>query len=313
MPFHRYPSLTKPSDKSEFDQLLKALADLPCRVDEKVHGANVSVEVDETIRTARRSDFLGEDENFYGFQKMMADRTENLQALRGDDERITVFGEIYGRGKGTRKREYEVQKMFDYGRDTFGFVVFDLAVHVGDELKFLDLDEMKARVAAAGFDVLPSLFSGTFDECREWSGANKEKQSAWGGDHVREGHVIRPVVETRLPCGRRALFKDKGEKFFEVHSMKKPKVAPVIRGEIQVDVETLMAGCTAHRFETVKSKENEDDQKNIGLMITRMRDDIFDDLAGDMVARYEAKQLTMLKRHLSKAIGSHVRGWIQSA
>ena len=219
---------------------------------------------------------------------------------------VTVFGEIYG----VSKRGKMVQKLFDYGRESIGFIVFDVAVHTDDGLKFMDHDKMQELVTGAGLDVSPVLFSGDFESCLEWSRENKEDKSPWGGDHVREGHVIRPVTETRMPCRERVLFKDKGSKFFEVHCAKKPKIPSVLPDEFKVEVEELMLGCTDHRFDTVKSKETEDTQRNIGAMITLMRDDIFEDLGQEMAKRYEPKQLNMLKRQLSKAIGSHVCGWM---
>lgn len=116
-------------------------------------------------------------------------------------EKVAVFGEVFGRG---------VQDL-DYGADsstdlTIGYRAFDIYVQNHDEGHWLNADVFPLMAEAHGLPTVPELYRGAFDlsVLTELSRGDTEL----GGGHIREGLVIRPVLERYSPItGGRAIAK----------------------------------------------------------------------------------------------------------
>lgn len=113
--------------------------------------------------------------------------------------RVGVFGEVYGQG---------VQDL-GYGVNagvTPGYAVFDISVDLpGEGVRWLSQDEVVKY--AGSLPVVPRLFEGPYDEAALLALA--EGSTVVGaGAHIREGIVVRPVVERRSEVtGGRAIGK----------------------------------------------------------------------------------------------------------
>lgn len=109
---------------------------------------------------------------------------------------LLIFGEVYGPCQDLK-----------YGSPSeLKFRAFD-AMEVGT-YKYLDYDEFASVMKDLGIETVPVLYRGPWsDECRKLA----EGKTTIGGDHVREGIVIRPVVERKHERLGRVILKLVGE------------------------------------------------------------------------------------------------------
>ena len=109
-------------------------------------------------------------------------------ACEGTGEPIFILGETFGK---------KVQDLH-YGQQGRAFRVFD--VYVGEPRKgrYLDYDELLARVKGEwGLDTTPRLYRGPFS--MEAAKQHRDGKTTFRGGHVREGIVIAPVKERACP------------------------------------------------------------------------------------------------------------------
>lgn len=136
---------------------------------------------------------------------------ERLAAL-GHSE-ITVYGEAYG-GK--------MQGMKDTYGDRLMFIAFDVQIVES----WLDVPNMDEVCRGLGLEVVPwAKVDCTVEILDKLRDENSEVAHRRGmGFKLREGIVIRPLIELRTNNGERIMAKHKGEAFNErVHT---PKVRP---------------------------------------------------------------------------------------
>jgi RNA ligase (TIGR02306 family) len=106
---------------------------------------------------------------------------------------VIVFGEVYGRG---------VQSLH-YGRQKQkGFRAFDIYV----DGNYLDYDSFVEQCKMAGVETVPALYRGPFDLAKIQEVSNGRSELP-GADNIREGVVVRPVVERRDPALGRVVLK----------------------------------------------------------------------------------------------------------
>lgn len=172
-------------------------------VSEKIHGRNCRVGIVDgqvvagsmTARRERPAD-VGSD-MFWG---PWADA--RVEALLTDLARaykvVILYGEVYGPG---------VQSM-NYGvRDGRGFRAFDICV----DGRYLDFDGFARACDMHGVPRVPVLYRGPFDLAAVKGLANG--QTTLGGDHIREGVVVRTSTERRDPTIGRMVLKIIGDEF----------------------------------------------------------------------------------------------------
>lgn len=99
--------------------------------------------------------------------------------------RVWIMGEIFGQG---------VQDLH-YGQKGKSFRVFDIAVDSGNGVEYLNYDDMVRVCAALSLDTVPLLYRGPFSEARMVE--HRDGKDTISGTNVREGTVIKPVVERR--------------------------------------------------------------------------------------------------------------------
>lgn len=148
-------------------------------VTEKIHGSNLRVAVKEgrLFVGGHRRMFKQHENNLYWRVIVQSKLADVL--VRGLSDEVVLFGEAYGR---------KVQNLH-YGLTGQSVVFFDAFQHG----KYLGWDETVKILGDLGCRMPPLLYRGPYD-------LNKIRKLAvgptlLGGDHMREGVVVRPVVE----------------------------------------------------------------------------------------------------------------------
>lgn len=113
-------------------------------------------------------------------------------------ERIGIFGEVFGAG---------VQDL-TYGSsgrtELPGYAVFDVSALIDGQLRWLSAAELLAGL----LPLVPELWRGPFDPAVVLAQADGRETVSGRALHLREGVVIRPVVERHSPVlGGRAIAK----------------------------------------------------------------------------------------------------------
>lgn len=103
--------------------------------------------------------------------------------------RVGMFGEIFGHGV------QDLTYGADASRDRPGYAVFDVAVEVAGKLRWLDPVELARLTHRLGLPAAPTLYSGPYDEAKLLSLASGLETVSGAGRHLREGLVIRPIVD----------------------------------------------------------------------------------------------------------------------
>lgn len=106
---------------------------------------------------------------------------------------VTLYGETLG-----------VQDL-DYGftRGRIGFRAFDLRIGAG----FVGYEEFAAACWAHDIPVVPVIYRGPFSDEAIWAAASGPEQVTGGEGHIREGVVVRPVIERQHPALGRVVVK----------------------------------------------------------------------------------------------------------
>lgn len=106
---------------------------------------------------------------------------------------VTVYGETLG-----------VQDlMYGLARGDLALRVFDVRV----DGRFLDPDRVAAATAEMDLERVPELYRGPFSDEAIWKAATGKEAITGRATHIREGVVVRPVVERDHPALGRVIVK----------------------------------------------------------------------------------------------------------
>ncbi|SEF13372.1 RNA ligase (ATP) [Streptomyces sp. Ag109_O5-10] len=114
----------------------------------------------------------------------VADAARRL-AERLGARRVGIFGEVYGAGV------QDLTYGADGRRESLGYAAFDVSAECDGTVRWLDA----ARFLAGELPLVPRLFEGAYDIERVLEVASGRETVSGRGLHLREGVVIRPVVE----------------------------------------------------------------------------------------------------------------------
>lgn len=316
MNFTKYRSIEN-SYRAKFLDLIRiaGFASETWVVEEKVHGANFSVWIDEdnNVRLAKRSGFISENgTGFYRADKLKEElevAAKNLRALLPDVEgEIAVYGELFG-GNYPHPSVMEVkdvsavQKGVYYSPDIH-FIAYDL--WYGGE--FANVALRQELLEKAGFLSMPILFSGNLDDCLQYPNAFDSIVPDLLGlpsiqGNICEGVVIKPFEPRYLKCGTRVILKNKNEKFTEKEKQPKTKKAPEPFPEnLQALFDGFSAFANTNRVANVCSKIGEVDITMFKRVMNETRADAMEEFTKDYPEFLELPKAD--RKRLDKLFGS---------
>ncbi len=186
-------------------------------VTEKIHGTNCKLGyVKEHLFASsmglrRKRPLVDEDpapldhlairSNTYWFPWSMASVKTLLDALHQEHQVVTLYGEVFGGSIQTLN--YGIPK-----GQGLGFQAFDLAV----DGNYLSWDDFKTICDEYGVPTAPVLHRGAFDMAtiKDLADGNSVLE---GAEHIREGIVVKPVVERIHPKIGRVVLKYIGTEY----------------------------------------------------------------------------------------------------
>lgn len=175
-------------------------------VTEKIHGTNARVGIIDGERMAgskglRRKPPLNPDEmrgNTYWFPFTCPGVVSLIEAMSAQHRQVILFGEVYGS---------QIQELHYGKKGRLGFRAFDLLL----DGNYADVDVFLSLCSAHGVETVPILYRGPFtlDKIRALSQGNTTME----GSHIREGVVVKPIVERTHPKVGRVALKYIGDQY----------------------------------------------------------------------------------------------------
>lgn len=168
-------------------------------VTEKLHGTNCRVGTIEGepmagsmgLRRKQPETPEGMAVNTYWFPLTLPAVREMVETMGESHRQFILYGEVYGS---------KIQDLHYGCRGALGFRAFDILA----DGKFLNADDFFAVCARFGVETVPVLYRGEYslEKVRELSAGN----TTLSDNHIREGVVVKPIVERTDPkIGRVAL------------------------------------------------------------------------------------------------------------
>ena len=227
---------------------------------EKIHGTNFSIWITENeIKYAKRSGFITEGDNFYGYKNVMQilapsfatiqDFIKSKATSKIPIDTITIFGELFGDG---------IQKGVQYPLGKH-FFAFDTMI----DGKYCSHEFHTWLCTASDIPLVPFIQAGSLLTLLE---LQPEYLTALNpiADNYAEGIVIKPVVPLYLLNGSRVIIKLKNAKFSERKSKSAiPRVLTLSDVAHQL-VEELATYITDNRMYNVISHIGEVTAKDFG-------------------------------------------------
>jgi len=293
MEFFKYSSIENSYRTREVDSIRQYFPQERFLVEEKIHGSNFSLYYDgNELKCAKRSSFIGENANFFQFQKIRDENKSSLISLYQDickeGEVLTVCGELAGgfynhpdveKVSGVSK----VQSGVQYSPNLF-FYVFDVKVNE----KFLDIHQRNTLLEKHGFFYARPLFEGNLEECLKYPNDKITTIPRLLGlpdieDNIMEGVVIKPIQCLRFTTGERVILKNKNERFGEKVSRHKhvEKVEEPMNEPLKKVYEESFNYVNENRLRNVISKIGQVTQKDFGLLQKEMNLDVLEEMEKD--------------------------------
>lgn len=170
----------------------------PVAISEKIDGTNVRLGIVEgqrmagsrKLRRAEPEDYKG---NTYWFPWTLPEVAKLLAKCAENHTSVVLYGEVYGRG---------IQKLH-YGQKGVAFAAFDLLL----DGQFVGIDEFLLLTRAHGVATVPYFDVGQTMYSLDMVRAYASGKATIGGDHIREGVVVKPVEERTDPKLGRVILK----------------------------------------------------------------------------------------------------------
>ena len=174
-------------------------------ITEKVHGTNCRVGMIEGVEMAgshevnRKRPLTEEDlkVNRYWFPLSLPNVKTCLHSLAKDYAQVVLYGEVYGPG---------IQNL-TYGRKAVGFAAFDLLLNG----KYYNYDDFLDICEQYDIETVPILERAVFSQ--DLIKRLSSGKTTMGADHIREGCVIRPIIERSHPAIGRVILKAIGDEY----------------------------------------------------------------------------------------------------
>lgn len=297
-------------------------------VTEKLHGANYALYTNgKEVRAAKRSGFVGRDENFYNhqlvydkFQSKVLDLFELLNESSDKKlEIVAVHGELFG---GNSMKDH-VSKFKPIQKGVFyttgiEFLGFDVSViDEDDRHHMLNFDGRVSSFRSVGIPHAPVLYIGSLDECVNFCERNKTMNSlvpflyGFGAtpedeiSNVVEGFVLKPTETVFDVYGHPVAFKYKTEHFLEKSrdAAGKRSKATGLSSKNQKIYESVMDYINDNRIESYQSKVGTIKRDELGKHIKGIIDDALEDFEKDGNEIEDRKLIAKLvSRHVAQKL-----------
>jgi Rnl2 family RNA ligase len=230
-------------------------------------------------------------EKIWNIIKLMRTQLE----FQGEDapelESLTIYGEIFGGSYPhpdvpRNPHATRVQKGVHYHPDNLIYV-FDIKING----ELVDYDTFATLCDAGNIFRSEPLFRGTFNDCLVFENAYKSTIPARLGlpelteDNICEGNVIVPVLPDFMWSGSRVILKNKNEAFAESSNKSNKKRVKseeiVISEEAQRMYEIMDNHITENRLKNVISKLGKITDKDFGLLMKNMNQDVIEEFMKD--------------------------------
>jgi len=253
-----------------------------CYALEKIHGTSAHITFKETIKEGTAwwtLHYFSGGAKHEQFVKLFDEELLLRLFMRLDMKKeLTVYGEAYG-GK--------EQGMSDTYGKVLKFIAFDVKLgenwlNISDAVQIansLELEFVHNEIVSTNIDILDSL-----------SCANSVQALRNGcGEKLREGIVLRPLIEVRKNNGERIAAKHKNDKFKErVH------VPKITVGELEILTQAKAIAdewVTEMRLSHILGKrEKELSEQDIGEIIKLMIEDVLREASGEIVENKEVNK-----------------------
>lgn len=248
-----------------------------CYALEKIHGTSAHISFHLTPTGGPVIYHFSGGVKYANFLKLF-DNDKLLEIFKSIGvEKLVIYGEAYGGS---------CQKMSDtYGKE-LKFIVFE--VKIGDlwlnveaaaeiaktfELEFVHFEKVKTDI-----EVLDKLASAD---------SVQAVRNEMGPGKLREGVVLRPLIELTKNNGERLIAKHKNDKFKETRSGREvtPEKLEVLAEANKIAEEWV----TEMRLQHVLNKFQDPDIKNTGDIIKAMIEDVTREAEGEIIDSKEAK------------------------
>ena len=172
---------------------------------EKIDGTNVRISIIEgewiagSKKWPRKKPETEDDikRNWYWFPYSFESVKLMLEKLSKDHKVVILYGETYGR---VQKLTYGIPKQLD-------FLAFDLYI----DGAWMNWDEFTKTCQEFGVRTVPLVYRGPFS--LEAIAKASEGNTLVGGDHIKEGVVVKPIIERTHPKIGRVVLKRKSDKY----------------------------------------------------------------------------------------------------
>lgn len=137
--------------------------------------------------------------NTYWFPLSLPAVRKMVGSLGEKFQQVIVYGEVYGGN---------IQKGYVYDtHSSIGYKVFDIKI----DGNFLSHDDLFNTCKEYGVEMVPVLYRGPYsiDAIKKVA----DGKTTLGADHIREGVVVRPIIERRHPKVGRLVMKYVGDEY----------------------------------------------------------------------------------------------------
>lgn len=318
MLFEKYSSIEN-SYRSEFlNELVQEGASAGCWVvQEKIHGANFAIYTDgHSAIAARRTAFLGSDENFFSSSHILAKYEARLRSMFfacGTTNSLVIHCELFG-GSYPHKdvpinhKASAIQKGVYYSPDT-ELMVFDIRI----DGTYCGVDEVVRLCEIYKIPFIPIRYRGSYEECLKYPNAFQSSISDVLGlpsipDNTCEGVVIKPREVKFLKNGCRVILKNKNELFAEKSS--KPKHMPEsLPNGLAAIVEDISLFITTNRLRCVLSKIGAVTNKDFGRILGLFAQDVLADFRkeSDILSTVSKKDQMIIFKKINRLSACMIR------
>lgn len=255
-----------------------------CYAMEKIHGtsAHISFTVEEPNQGIK---FFAGGEKHEKFLKLFdSEKLTKKFEEAGLKYDVTIFGEAYG-GKCQGMSE-------TYGKE-LKFIAFE--VRIGEN--FLPVPQAEAFVKSLELEFVHyEEIETDIDIIDKLCGADSVQavRNGIGEGKLREGIVLRPLIEAKNTYGERIMSKHKNDTFSE--RAHQPKVKKKIDLKVLEEAEKIAdEWVTDMRLTHVLDKINDPSIENTGKVIKAMLEDVYREAKGEIVESNTAKKAITIR------------------